>query len=52
MVLATDAPGQLQENESSSPNCWRPWVRGFVDAAAWHGLPALRRDVATKGLTI
>lgn len=51
-VVLTDAPGQLQENESFIAQLLASvWVRGFVDAAR-HGLPALRRDVATKGPTI
>lgn len=51
-VLLTNAPGQLQEDESFIAQLLASvWVHGFVDAAR-HGLPALRRDVATRGSTI
>ncbi|UNK78046.1 McrC family protein [Sphingopyxis granuli] len=51
-VVLTDAPGKLREDESFIAQLLASvWAHGFV-AAARHGLPALRRDVATKGRTI
>jgi len=51
-VVLTDAPGKLREDESFIAQLLASvWAHGFVEAAR-HGLPALRRDVATKGPTI
>ena len=51
-VVLTDAPGQLREDDSFIVQLLASvWAHGFVEAAR-HGLPALRRDVATKGPTI
>ena len=51
-VVLTDAPGKLREDESFIAQLLASvWAHGFVDAAR-HGLPALRRDVATKGPTL
>lgn len=51
-VVVTDAPGKLREDESFIAQLLASvWAHGFVEAAR-HGLPALRRDVATKGPTI
>lgn len=51
-VVLTDAPGKLREDESFIAQLLASvWAHGFVEAAR-HGLPALRRDVATKGSTI
>lgn len=51
-VVLTDAPGRLREDESFIAQLLASvWAHGFVEAAR-HGLPALRRDVATKGPTI
>ena len=51
-VVLTDAPGKLREDESFIAQLLAfVWAHGFVEAAR-HGLPALRRDVATKGPTI
>jgi 5-methylcytosine-specific restriction enzyme subunit McrC len=51
-VVLTDAPGKLRQDESFIAQLLASvWAHGFVEAAR-HGLPALRRDVATKGLTI
>lgn len=51
-VVLTDAPGKLREDESFIAQLLASvWGHGFVEAAR-HGLPALRRDVATKGPTI
>ncbi len=51
-VVLTDAPGNLREDESFIAQLLASvWAHGFVDAAR-HGLPALRRDVATRGATI
>lgn len=51
-VVLTDAPGRLREDESFIAQLLASvWAHGFVEAAR-HGLPALRRDVATRGLTI
>lgn len=51
-VVLTDAPGKLREDESFIAQLLASvWAHGFI-AAARHGLPALRRDMATKGATI
>lgn len=51
-VVLTDAPGNLREDESFIAQLLASvWAHGFVEAAR-HGLPALRRDVATKGPTL
>lgn len=51
-VVLTDAPGQLREDESFIAQLLGSvWAQGFFEAAR-HGLPALRRDVATAGPTI
>lgn len=51
-VVLTDAPGKLREDESFVAQLLASvWAHGFVEAAR-HGLPALRRDVATRGPTI
>ena len=51
-VVLTNAPGKLREDESFIAQLLASvWAHGFVEAAR-HGLPALRRDVATKGPTI
>lgn len=51
-VVLTESPGQLREDESFIAQLLASvWAHGFVEAAR-HGLPALRRDVATKGPTI
>lgn len=51
-VVLTDAPGQLREDESFIAQLLASvWAHGFVEAAR-HGLPALRRNVATRGPTI
>lgn len=51
-VVLTDAPGKLREDESFIAQLLASvWAHGFVEAAR-HGLPALRRDVATRGSTI
>jgi 5-methylcytosine-specific restriction enzyme subunit McrC len=51
-VVLTDSPGKLREDESFIAQLLAfVWAHGLVEAAR-HGLPALRRDVATKGLTI
>ncbi|WP_181222465.1 5-methylcytosine restriction system specificity protein McrC [Aeromonas veronii] len=51
-VVVTDAPGVLREDESFIAQLMASvWAHGFVEAAR-HGLPALRREVATKGATI
>lgn len=51
-VVLTDAPGKLREDESFIAQLLASvWAHGFVEAAR-HGLPALRREVATKGPTI
>ncbi|HEX7960796.1 MAG TPA: hypothetical protein VF493_12815 [Terriglobales bacterium] len=51
-VVLTEAPGRLHEDESFIAQLLASvWAHGFVEAAR-HGLPALRRDVATKGSTI
>jgi 5-methylcytosine-specific restriction enzyme subunit McrC len=51
-VVLTEAPGKLKADDSFIAQLLASvWAHGFVEAAR-HGLPALRRDVATKGLTI
>jgi 5-methylcytosine-specific restriction enzyme subunit McrC len=51
-VVLTDATGKLREDESFIAQLLASvWAHGFVEAAR-HGLPALRRDVATRGPTI
>ena len=51
-VVLTDAPGKLREDESFIAQLLASvWAYGFAEAAR-HGLPALRRDVATRGPTI
>lgn len=51
-IVLTEAPGQLRENESFIAQLLASvWAHGFVEAAR-HGLPALRREVSTKGPTI
>ena len=51
-VVLTDAPGKLREDESFIAQLLASvWAQGVLDAAR-HGLPALRREVATKGPTI
>lgn len=51
-VVLTDAPGQLREDESFIAQLLASvWAHGFIEAAR-HGLPALRREVATKGATV
>lgn len=51
-VMLTDAPGTLREDESFIAQLLASvWADGFVEAAR-HGLPALRREVATKGATV
>lgn len=51
-VVLTDAPGKLREDESFIAQLLASvWAHGFVEAAR-HGLPALRREVATKGATV
>lgn len=51
-VVLTDAPGKLREDESFIAQLLASvWTHGFVEAAR-HGLPALRREVATKGATV
>ena len=51
-VALTDAPGKLREDESFIAQLLASvWSHGFIEAAR-HGLPALRRDVATTGPTI
>lgn len=51
-VVLTESPGQLRQDESFIAQLLASvWAHGFVEAAR-HGLPALRRDVATKGPTI
>jgi 5-methylcytosine-specific restriction enzyme subunit McrC len=51
-VVLTESPGQLQQDESFIVQLLATvWAHGFVEAAR-HGLPALRRDVATKSSTI
>ena len=51
-VVLTDSPGQLRQDESFIVQLLATvWAHGFVEAAR-HGLPALRRDIATKSSTI
>lgn len=51
-IVLTNTPGQLREDESFIVQLLATvWAHGFAEAAR-HGLPALRRDVATKGPTI
>ena len=51
-VVLTESPGRLREDVSFIAQLLASvWAHGFVEAAR-HGLPALRRDVATKGPTI
>ena len=51
-VVLTDAPGKLREDESFIAQLLASvWAHGFIEAAR-HGLPALRREVATKGATV
>lgn len=51
-VVLIETPGRLREDESFVAQLLAAvWAHGFVEAAR-HGLPALRRDVATKGSTI
>jgi 5-methylcytosine-specific restriction enzyme subunit McrC len=51
-VVLTSSPGKLRNDQSFIAQLLAHlWVHGFVEAAR-HGLPALRRDVGAKGLTI
>lgn len=51
-VVLTESPGRLREDESFIAQLLAAfWAHGFIEAAR-HGLPALRRDVANKGMTI
>lgn len=51
-VVLLESPGQLRQDESFIVQLLATvWAYGFVEAAR-HGLPALRRDVATKGPTV
>lgn len=51
-VVLTESPGCLREDESFIAQLLASvWAHGFIEAAR-HGLPALRREVATKGSTI
>lgn len=51
-VVLTEAPGKLREDESFIAQLLASvWAHGFVEAAR-HGLPALRRELATKGATV
>ena len=51
-VVLTEAPGKLREDESFIAQLLASvWAHGFVEAAR-HGLPALRREVVTKGATV
>lgn len=51
-VVLTDAPGSLRQDESFIAQLLASvWAHGFVEAAR-HGLPALRRDVSTRGASI
>jgi 5-methylcytosine-specific restriction enzyme subunit McrC len=48
-VILTESPGQLREDESFIAQLLASvWAHGFAEAAR-HGLPALRREVATQG---
>ena len=51
-VVLTDAPGELREDASFIAQLLASvWAHGFI-AAARHGLPPLRREVAIQGPTI
>ena len=51
-VVLMESPGQSRRDESFIVQLLATvWAHGFVEAAR-HGLPALRRDVATKSSTI
>ncbi|WP_094510654.1 hypothetical protein [Synechococcus sp. MW101C3] len=51
-VVLIESPGHLRQDESFIVQLLAAvWAHGFVEAAR-HGLPALRRDVASKGPTI
>jgi 5-methylcytosine-specific restriction enzyme subunit McrC len=51
-VVLTNSPGKLREDESIIAQLLAyVWAHGFIEAAR-HGLPALRREVATKGATV
>lgn len=51
-VVLTESPGRLREDESFIAELLASvWAHGFGEAAR-HGLPVLRREVATKGPTI
>lgn len=51
-VVLTESPGQLRQDESFIIQLLATvWAQGFI-AAARHGLPALRRDVATRSSTV
>lgn len=51
-VVLIESPGRLRQDESFIAQLLAVvWAHGFVEAAR-HGLPALRRDVASKGPTI
>jgi 5-methylcytosine-specific restriction enzyme subunit McrC len=51
-IVLTPTPGHLREDESFIVQLLASvWAHGFAQAAR-HGLPALRRDVSTKGPTI
>lgn len=51
-VVLTETPGQLRQDDSFVVQLLATvWAHGFVEAAR-HGLPALRRDVSTKSLTV
>lgn len=51
-VVLTNAPGKLRDDEFFIAQLLASvWAHGFIEAAR-HGLPALRRDVATQGTTI
>lgn len=51
-VKLTDVSGKLRENEFFIAQLLASvWAHGFIEAAR-HGLPALRRNIATKGQVI
>lgn len=51
-AVLTEMPGKLREDESFIAQLLATvWAHGFIEAAR-HGLPALRREVATKGATV
>ena len=51
-VVLTESPGQLRQDESFIVQLLATvWAHGFIDAAR-HGLPALRRDVSTRGAIV